>query len=106
MARCLRRRPSAGERWLWEILRDRRLGGLKFRRQAPIGPYVADFICYEHSLIVEVDGPLHDAVSDAVRDEWLTAKGYRVLRFAEAVTHKDRDSIAADIIAAVESRRR
>lgn len=80
-ARRMRREPSATERYLWKILRDRRLGGLKFRRQVPIGRYVVDFLCLRHRLIVEADGPLHDPEHDAKRDAWLAEQGFRVLRF-------------------------
>ena len=81
LARRMRRVPALYERKLWALLRDRRLEGLKFRRQVVIGPYVADFICMRHRLIVEADGPLHDAERDAVRDAWLRSQGFRVLRF-------------------------
>lgn len=74
-------RPAA-ERQLWKLLRDSRLCGLKFRRQVPLGPYVADFLCLRHRLVVELDGPFHDPQRDAVRDAWLVGQGFRVLRFA------------------------
>jgi hypothetical protein len=56
-AKTMRREPALYERRLWAILRDRRLEGLKFRRQVVIGRYVADFVCLRHRLIVEADGP-------------------------------------------------
>ena len=67
----------------WKFLRDRRLEGLKFRRQLPLGPYIADFACPSIRLIVELDGGVHSlrAESDAVRDAWLTANGRTVMRF-------------------------
>src|ERR1700743_1535197 len=80
-AKRMRRSPAFNERLLWKLLRDRRLSDLKFRRQAPIGPYIADFICYAERLIVEADGPLHDPERDAVRDAWLVSQDFRVLRF-------------------------
>jgi len=80
-ARALRHNAPATEQKLWRLLRSRRLGGLKFRRQVPIGPYVADFVCLRHRLIVEADGPLHDADHDRARDAWLGRQGFRVLRF-------------------------
>ena len=55
---------------------------MKFRRQAVIGAYVVDFVCMRHRLIVEADGPFHDAERDAVRDAWLVSQGFRVMRFA------------------------
>ena len=81
LAKCMRRQSTTMERKLWAILRDRRLEGLKFRRQVVIGAYVADFVCMRHRLIVEADGPFHDAERDAVRDGWLKSQGFRVLRF-------------------------
>jgi len=81
-ARALRRRATLTERTLWTILRDRRLAGLKFRRQVPIGPYIADFVCLAARLIVEADGPFHEPARDAERDRWFAAQGFRTLRLA------------------------
>jgi very-short-patch-repair endonuclease len=88
----MRRSATATERLLWKLLRDRRFEDLKFRRQVPVGPYIADFICYAHRLIVEADGPMHDAEADARRDAWLKHQGFTVLRFAnsEISTWRDR----------------
>jgi len=81
-ARRLRRTMTDAERRLWSHLRNRTLLGYKFRRQAPVGHYVADFACMQCRLIVEVDGGQHGAcVADAVRTQALQAEGYRVLRF-------------------------
>ncbi|MBR0779052.1 DUF559 domain-containing protein [Bradyrhizobium diazoefficiens] len=81
-ARSLRGVSTDAERILWYRLRARRLNGCKFVRQEPIGPYTVDFICREARLIIEVDGGQHaDNPRDAVRDEWLTDRNYRVLRF-------------------------
>ena len=81
-ARRLRKAMTDAERKLWSLLRNRTLSGCKFRRQVPIGPYVADFACFEARLIVEADGGQHAAPEhDAKRNEWLRAEGYRVLRF-------------------------
>ncbi len=80
-ARMLRRRATASEQRLWAVLRAGHLGGLKFRRQAPIGAYVVDFFCPALRLVVEVDGAGHvDSRHDAVRDAWLAQEGYRILR--------------------------
>jgi very-short-patch-repair endonuclease len=81
-ARTLRRRQTDAEQRMWMLLRDRRFDGVKFRRQVPIGPYIADFACFEARLIVELDGSQHaGSRRDAVRDKWLAEDGYRVLRF-------------------------
>src|ERR1700730_1346852 len=80
-ARSLRRRSTRAEWVLWLALRDRRLGGLKFARQQPLGPYYADFVCREQRLIVEVDGGQHaDNSADRQRDDYLRALGDRVMR--------------------------
>lgn len=104
LARRMRREPVVHERKLWALLRDRRLEGLKFRRQVVIGPYVADFVCLRHRLIVEADGPFHDEARDAVRDAWLTAQGFRVLRFPnQKIELRDWEVVGA-IIAATQPR--
>ena len=81
----MRREMTDAERKLWYALRARRLDGLWIRRQVPIGPYIVDFFCAEHDLIVEVDGGQHGTdeglLHDAGRTAWLAANGYRVLRF-------------------------
>ena len=85
-AKTLRRDLSLPEVVLWECLRGRRLGGLRFRRQHPVGPYVLDFYCAEARLAVEVDGAHHDLPEqmshDQRRDSWLGAQGIRVIRIA------------------------
>jgi len=82
-AKSLRARMTDAERALWYLLRDRRLQGYKFRRQMPVGPYVVDFICLEHRLIIELDGGQHadQAEKDATRDEWLRSQKFSVFRF-------------------------
>ncbi|MFC3068531.1 DUF559 domain-containing protein [Phenylobacterium soli] len=103
-ARALRQAAPATERRLWSLLRNRRLDGLKFRRQAPIGVYVVDFLCLRHRLVIEADGPFHDPERDTVRDAWLAAQGFRVLRF----TNREVDvaeRVLDQILQAVEARR-
>ena len=84
-AKRLRRILTPSEEAIWEHLRDRKLLGLKFRRQVPVGPYVADFYCYELRLVLELDGSIHEEASqishDVTRDANLEALGFRVLRF-------------------------
>jgi len=81
--RRLRRDSTDAEKKLWSILRNRHLDGVKFRRQVAVGAYVADFLCLEARLIVELDGGQHDAQAgyDARRTRALEAEGYRVIRF-------------------------
>ncbi|NWL75975.1 hypothetical protein DM872_03820 [Pseudomonas taiwanensis] len=81
-ARQLRVGQTDAEQRLWRHLRNRQLSGLKFRRQQPLGPYFADFYCHDCKLVIEVDGGQHlESAVDAIRDAWLKASGYRVLRF-------------------------
>jgi very-short-patch-repair endonuclease len=68
-ARALRREMTDAERALWHLLRDRRLGDIKFRRQVPFGPFILDFVCFERKLVLEVDGGQHanrDAMPSAI----------------------------------------
>ncbi|HEX4096729.1 MAG TPA: DUF559 domain-containing protein [Caulobacteraceae bacterium] len=101
-ARRLRRNPTATERVLWSRLRQHRLEGLKFRRQMPLGPYVLDFVCLRHRLVIEADGPFHDPVRDAARDAWLSAKGFRVLRFSNHDIVSSPDLVAGRILEALD----
>ena len=80
-ARALRRLMTDAERRLWRALRHRQVQGCRFRRQHPIGPYIADFACLERRLIVEIDGSQHAAsTTDPARDAYLRRHGFRVLR--------------------------
>ncbi len=82
-SRGLRKDPSDAERALWGILRKRGVQGHRFRRQAPVGPYIVDFVCFEIRLVIEVDGGQHaeQADYDAARTAWLESQGFRVMRF-------------------------
>jgi len=104
-ARNLRQRETPVEVTLWECLRNRRLDNLKFRRQHPIAKtsYVADFLCYEARLIVELDGGIHEtqAESDAVRQTVLESEGYRVIRFKNALIETHLEDVLVAIVAAV-----
>jgi very-short-patch-repair endonuclease len=82
VARRLRKYSTDTEQHLWRHLRDRQIGGFKFRRQQPVGRFVVDFVNLEKKVIVELDGGQHALdPMDKIRDEWLRAEGYRVLRF-------------------------
>jgi very-short-patch-repair endonuclease len=81
-ARRLRQNPTDAEIRLWFGLRRRQIDGYRFRRQVPIGPFIAAFVCLEQRPIVEVDGGQHaDNPADDRRTEWLERQGFRVLRF-------------------------
>ncbi len=88
-ARSLRSSPTPAERVLWDHLRLRRFHGLKFRRQAPMLGYIADFYCPAARLVVEVDGHGHDVECDRVRDTRLARTGVRVVRLPNSVVLRD-----------------
>jgi very-short-patch-repair endonuclease len=97
-ARTLRRNATDAELMMWRLLRDRRLCGIKFRRQVPIGPFVADFASIEHRLIVELDGGQHaENMNDARRDAYLNVNGWRVLRFWNNEAMSNRDGVLETI---------
>jgi len=84
-AKSLRQTPTPAERRMWRLLFPLRTNGFHFRKQAPIGPYIADFACHHARLIIDVDGDTHGTEvglhHDARRDAFLTAEGYKVLHF-------------------------
>lgn len=82
-ARELRNNLTEAELTLWKQIRLRQLSGYKFRRQHPIGEYVADFVCLEKRLIIEVDGGQHSeqGLYDQIRNDWLKSQGFCILRF-------------------------
>ena len=81
-ARRLRAEMTDAEHALWRALRAHRFRGIGFRRQAPLGPYIADFVCHALKPVIEVDGGQHSgSARDARRDDWMAREGYKVLRF-------------------------
>ena len=101
----LRQTQTPAERALWNILRNRRFHGYKFRRQASIGPFIVDFYCPEYQLIVEVDGSIHDIQRDY--DQWRQCKmehdGYTVLRFTNAQILLSVDDALEEIVRVVDA---
>ncbi|HEX4955792.1 MAG TPA: endonuclease domain-containing protein [Thermoanaerobaculia bacterium] len=87
-ARRLRRVSTPAEEEMWRVLRSRQLHGLKFRRQAVIGSFVADFLCYRLKLVIELDGGIHQTEAQRDRDQnrtaYLEEHGFEVLRFENA----------------------
>ncbi|MDD5108126.1 MAG: endonuclease domain-containing protein [Candidatus Omnitrophica bacterium] len=80
-ARKLRNNSTETEKCLWQALRYHGLG-VKFRRQAVIGRYIVDFVCFEKKLIIEVDGGQHSSSQEDIeRDQWLLKQGFKILRF-------------------------
>jgi very-short-patch-repair endonuclease len=102
-ARKLRQRMTIYERKLWRSLRKNQLCGLRFRRQHPIPPYIVDFYCHSHRLVVELDGAYHGeskvVVHDQVRTAALEAQGYRVLRFTNQQVTGDAEGVLVAIAA-------
>ena len=105
-ARQLRKTQTDAERRLWQLLRNRSLGGCKFRRQHPVGSYICDFICIDRQLVIEVDGGQHavQVEEDEARTAYLESKGFMVIRFwnhevltkTEAVLERILNMISSD----------
>jgi len=99
-ARELRRTQTDAERHLWARLRNRRLHGLKFRRQFPVGSFFADFLCLDRRLIIEVDGRQHaeSQAEDLDRTHFLAEQGFKVIRFWNNDVLKKTDSVCKEIL--------
>jgi len=106
--RSLRRDSTDAEQRLWRVLRDRRLAGVKFRRQHPVGRYVLDFYCPALRLAIELDGGQHfepqEIRRDAARTAYLEALGIRVLRFTDRELFGEADGVLETIWDAVQCR--
>jgi len=96
-ARALRKNETDAERALWAALREFKQADLHFRRQAPIGPYVADFACHRAKIVVELDGEQHgedrNFIHDTERTAYLNSRGYRVIRFANWEVLRERPRV-------------
>src|SRR6516165_9178153 len=99
LARALRQRNVPAEALLWKALRNRALGGFKFRRQHPIGRYAVDFACIACKIVIELDGETHLSKpgADAKRTEYLQALGWHVLRFWNTVVYDELDAVKETI---------
>ena len=104
-ARVLRKNQTDAESLLWYHLRDRHLSGHKFRRQHPMGVFIADFVCIERRIVVEVDGGQHalQGEEDKRRSAYLKSKGYRVVRFWDNEVLKDTQAVLEAILKMIES---
>jgi very-short-patch-repair endonuclease len=99
-ARVMRRIATDAERKLWLLLRDRRLDGLKFRRQAPFGPFILDFVCLDRKLVLEVDGGQHgESARDEARDVHLRAEGFQIVRYWNNDVLKNPEGVLTDLLA-------
>ncbi|MXZ02652.1 MAG: endonuclease domain-containing protein [Chloroflexi bacterium] len=107
-ARELRRNSSDAEQRLWSVLRASGFAHAKFRRQAPIGRYIVDFVSFEHRLIVEVDGGHHQqsdqVVHDTNRTRWLESQGFQVVRFWNNEVLTEYEAVQDAILQAIENR--
>ena len=106
-ARTLRQRQTDAEKILWYHLRNRRLGGHKFRRQHPIGRYIVDYFCDAAHLVVELDGGGHNEprqiAYDQVRTSWFEKQGLQVLRFWNDDVLTDTDKVLEAILGAIQN---
>ena len=98
-ARSLRKNPTEAEKRLWSRLRKRQLLGIQFRRQYPVGPYIADFASTERMLIIELDGGQHaaQATYDRTRDDFIRRQGFRVLRYWNNQVFEELETVLEDI---------
>jgi very-short-patch-repair endonuclease len=94
----MRREPTEPERWLWRRLSNSQLAGYKFRRQAAIPPFVADFFCPAKGLIVEVDGETHRSEADEKRDALLARRGFATIRFTNDDVRYNMDGVLISIL--------
>ncbi len=99
-AKALRHNLTPAERKLWKRLRDHQLGGLSFRRQHAIGPFIVDFVCLEKKHVVELDGDshAHQPEYDERRTAWLEERGYRVQRFTNVDVNKNLEAVLQAIL--------
>jgi very-short-patch-repair endonuclease len=106
-SRGLRKESTTPERVLWGMLRNRRFGGLKFRRQVPFGPYVVDFYCAKHQLIVELDGQTHDGQQDRdqKRTAFLESRGLHVIRVTNSQLASNPEGVAHFILSQAQADR-
>ena len=101
-ARTLRAEQTAVEAKLWQHLRNRQLNNMKFVRQEPIAPYIADFVCRAQKLVIEIDGSTHETpeelAHDSARTAFLVEQGYRVIRFRNEDIFGDLEPVLDEIM--------
>jgi very-short-patch-repair endonuclease len=107
-AKRFRKALTRAETILWSRLKEGRAHGYRFRRQHPIGPYIADFASLRARLVIELDGETHstdeERAHDARRDAFLSKRGWRVMRFWNSDVYKNLDGVVDAIYSAVRSR--
>jgi very-short-patch-repair endonuclease len=107
-ARMLRGRPTLAEAALWRRIRRRQIAGVRFRRQAPVGPYIVDFASFDAGIVIELDGGQHALCPqrghDEIRDRWLSKQGLIVLRFWNNDVLSNMDGVLSVIMATARPR--
>ena len=107
-AKRMRREPTAAEAKLWGVLRNRSLGGFKFYRQVPVGPYIVDFINHEFGVVIEVDGATHGDAEEVANDErrsaFLQSMGLHVHRVGNLDVYKNLNDVCDEILRVLEAR--
>ncbi|HEX5183995.1 MAG TPA: endonuclease domain-containing protein [Allosphingosinicella sp.] len=98
----MRRNPTEPEKRLWRHLSNGQVHGFKFRRQSVIGRFIADFLCPQKALVVEIDGDTHDETKDRLRDDILAARGFRVLRVTNDDVMRNMDGVLQAILGALD----
>ena len=100
-AKELRQTQTSAEEILWKILRRKQLGGYKFRRQHPIGPFIADFSNPALKLVIEIDGGIHSQQKDydAARSTWLEDRGYKIIRFTNEEIKENLEEVLNTVLA-------
>ena len=100
-AKELRHNETEAEQLIWSWVRSKKLNGVKFRRQQPIGIYIVDFVSFEKKLIIEIDGGQHsfeeNKVNDEVRTQWLESQGFRIIRFWNNEVSSNLEGVIAQI---------
>ncbi|MBC8507506.1 MAG: DUF559 domain-containing protein [Anaerolineales bacterium] len=99
-AKRLRQPQTPAEEKLWQAIRNRNLGGFKFRRQHPIGRFIVDFYCAAAKLVIEIDGDIHafQAEYDEIRTKWLEDQGYTIIRFENRDVFENLDCVAQALL--------
>ena len=99
----MRRNPTEWEKRVWRHLSNSQLGGFKFRRQAKLSPYIADFFCPAKGLVVEIDGDTHRADRDEARDMYFARSGFTTLRFTNVEVRDNIEGVLQVILARLEA---
>ncbi|WP_145204147.1 endonuclease domain-containing protein [Sphingobium sp. B2] len=100
-ARALRNNATDAERVLWQAISARKVSGIRFNRQVPVGPFICDFVARSIGLVIEVDGGQHEDAVDAERTRYIEAQGFRVIRFWNNDVLGNLDGVIEDIMRVV-----